>query len=137
MNSDCILRLKPFSFLHKSFGHGGAPQSLQFSSFSSSRPLRWPGDLQRKSGRFAFFAERSDDSRESPETCDPLFLVPAPQKRGSLREPSSDSRESGDVRESANRFARIGPSKHRHDPRFSTASPSSSTSSSSMHKPSL
>ena len=29
----------------------------------------------------------------------------------SVREPSNDSRESGDSRESANRFARIGPSK--------------------------
>ena len=44
------------------------------------------------------------------------FLPPPPRstirkKRGSVREPRNDSRESGDSRESANRFARIGPSK--------------------------
>ena len=33
------------------------------------------------------------------------------KKKGSVWEPCSDSRESGDSRESANRFARIGPSK--------------------------
>ena len=33
------------------------------------------------------------------------------QKKGSVREPRNDSRESGDARKSGNRFARIGPSK--------------------------
>ena len=40
----------------------------------------------------------------SPPKCDS-------QKRGSVREPRDDSRESSDSRESPNRFARIGPSK--------------------------
>ena len=35
------------------------------------------------------------------------------EKRGSVREPSSDSFESGHSRESANRFGRIRPSKYR------------------------
>ena len=37
------------------------------------------------------------------------------KKRGSVREARNDSRESGDSRESANRFARIGPAKHGRD----------------------
>ena len=36
---------------------------------------------------------------------------PIRKKKGSIREPLSDLRESNDSRESANRFARIGPSK--------------------------
>ena len=41
--------------------------------------------------------------------------------RGSVPEPRNDSRESGDPRESANRFARIGPSEQRKDQKaFST-----------------
>ena len=56
------------------------------------------------------------DSRESPQTSDSQMFSPPKrdsQWRGSVREPWNDSRESGDFRESANRFARIGPSKSR------------------------
>ena len=91
--------------------------------------LRWPGDSQRESGRLARIESRESihrktsifitceavsDSRESPQTCDSQFLAPQSaihRKRGSVREPWNDSRESSDPRESANRFARIGPSK--------------------------
>ena len=48
------------------------------------------------------------------QTCDSQFLAPRNairKKRGSVREAWNDSRESGDSRESANRFARIRPSK--------------------------
>ena len=87
--------------------------------------LKWPGDSQRESGRFARI-----DSHESIQKKNyfrnlqairanrlksPIrnFWPPKrdSQKRGSVREPWNDSRQSGDSRESANRFARIGPSK--------------------------
>ena len=39
------------------------------------------------------------------------FSAPKRDSQKRVREPCNDSRESGDPRESANRFARIGPSK--------------------------
>ena len=86
--------------------------------------LRWPGDSQRKSGRFTRIDSHESIRRKKPifitcerfariASCDSQFWPPKrnSQKRGSVREPRNDSQESGDSRESANRFARIGPSK--------------------------
>ena len=50
-----------------------------------------------------------------------MGVVPAPSS--SVREPSGDSRESGDPRESANQFARIGPSKPQKFSKIETSSP--------------
>ena len=58
----------------------------------------------------AIFSYRARDSHEWPPTCDSQFFNPTKrdsQKRGSVRDSWNDSRESGDSRESANRFARI------------------------------
>ena len=74
--------------------------------------LRWPGDSQLESGRFARIvsgesirskktSQHASDSRESPQTCDSQVLGPRSairRRRGSVREPSGDSRESSDSR---------------------------------------
>ena len=96
-----------------------------WSNFLEVPGLRWPGDSQRESGRFVridsqnkinYFhnvrAARANRLEPAIRNC----LVPrnAVRKKGGLvREPWNDSRESGDSRESVNRFARIRPSKFR------------------------
>ena len=89
--------------------------------------LRWPGASQRESGRFARIDSREWIRSKTPIfiTCERFariasnlrFAIFSPLKRdslkrGSIREPWNDSRESDDSRESANRFARIGPYKY-------------------------
>ena len=69
--------------------------------------------IRNKNKPISVTFERFARNSEWPQTCDSQFLAPKrdSQEKGSVREPWNDLRESGDSRESANRYTRIGPSK--------------------------
>ena len=106
-----------------------------------SSELRWPGDSQCESGRFARIDSHESIRRKTPIfiACERFariasnlrFAVLAPRsairKRNGISSGTlirNDSRESGDSRESANRFARIWPSKLLRNPSENPFSPS-------------
>ena len=102
------------------------PPGLESQGHLRRPDLRWPGDSQRQSGRFARIDSHESVRRktpvfitssywsESPPTSDSQFLASRRgirQKGVKFGNPETIRENQGDSRESANRLARIGPSK--------------------------